>query len=99
MMKLFGINGNGIRSGIKDYKEFLLKHNASLWEEFKKVKKFYIYRDKPNRHGHSNSKVSFWAMGFNSLKEFIENSSKEEVEEYKKIHYNCCGIGALKNNN
>ena len=94
--KIIWNNGNGIRSGLKDYKNFLLKNNASLWEKFKKAKKFYIYRDKPNRHGHSNSKVSFWAMGFSSLKEFIESSSKEEVEEYKKIHYNCCGIDKFK---
>ena len=33
-------NGNGIRSGIKDYKQFLLKHNESLWEQYKKTKKF-----------------------------------------------------------
>ncbi|ORX79627.1 hypothetical protein BCR32DRAFT_328045 [Anaeromyces robustus] len=89
-------NGNGIRSGMMDYKEFILKHNPSTWEEFKKHKKFYVYRDKYNRHGHSNSKVSFWAMGYKSLQEFIENSSEEEVREYKKIHYNCCGFGSWK---
>ena len=89
-------NGNGIRKGIKDYKEFLLKHNESIWEKFKKTKKLYVYRDYPNRHGHSNSKVSYWAMGFNTLEEFIQSSSKEEVEEYKRIHFNCCGIRYLK---
>jgi len=88
-------NGNGIRTGIKDYKEFILKYNESLWKEIRKDKNFYIYREKPNRHGHSNFKVSFWAMGFDSLQEFIENSTKEEVEEYKRIHYNCCGINNL----
>ena len=89
-------NGNGIRSGMQEYKEFILEHNAPFWEEFKKVKKIYIYRNMSNRHGHSNDKVSYWAMGYNSLNEFIENSSKEEVEEYRKIHYNCCGIRNLK---
>eukprot|EP00833_Pecoramyces_ruminatium_P012738 jgi/Orpsp1_1/1186770/evm.model.d7180000053193.1 len=93
--KIIWNNGNGIRSGIVDYKNFIIKHNPLLWDDFKKLKKFYIYRDEPNRHGHSNSKVSYWAMGYKSLSEFIENSSKEEVEEYRKIHYDCCGINSL----
>jgi len=89
-------NGNGIRSGMNDYKEFILKHDPYTWEEFKKIKKCYVYRDNENRHGHSNDKPSFWAMGYKSLQEFIENSSKKEVREYKKIHYNCCGVNLLR---
>jgi len=89
-------NGNGIRSGIRDYKDFIMKHDPYTWEKFKELKNFYVYRELPNRHGHSNSKVSYWAMGYRSLQEFIENSSKEEVEEYKRIHYNCCGVNLLR---
>jgi len=90
-------NGNGIRNGIADYKEFILTHNPSVWEDIKKLKKYYVYRDLPNRHGHSNSKVSYWAMGYSSLQEFVESSTKEEVEEYKRIHHDCCGVYLLNN--
>ena len=94
--KIFN-NGNKLRKGIKDYKNFLLKNNPSLWEKIKKVKKEYTYREGANRHGHSNSKKSYWALGFNTLEEFFECSTKEEIEEYKKIHYNCCGLNKKEN--
>ena len=94
--KIFN-NGNKLRKGIKEYKNFLLKNNPSLWEKIKKVKEEYTYREGVNRHGHSNSKKSYWALGFNTLEEFFEFSTKEEIEEYKKIHFNCCGINKKKN--
>lgn len=52
----------------------------------------YIYRNLPNRHGHSNEKPSFWALGFSSIEEMFKIVSNEKVENYKKIHTNCCGL-------
>ena len=89
--KIFN-NGNSMRKGLKDYKDFILSNIPSLWEKLRKLKKVYTYRDLPNRHGHSNFKKSFWALGFESLEEFFQYSTQEEIREYKKIHYNCCGL-------
>jgi hypothetical protein len=52
----------------------------------------HIYRDAPNRHGHSNVRPSYWAMGFQTIEMMISVVSKEEWEEYKKAHVKCCGL-------
>ena len=54
------------------------------------------YREKVNRQGHSNSKKSYWAKGFETLQEFYENNQKDDVDKYKEIHNNCCGLGDPK---
>ena len=52
----------------------------------------HIYRNTPNRQGHSNDLPSYWGLGFNTVFEMKENISEEEYEEYVKKHYNCCGF-------
>ena len=52
----------------------------------------HVYREFKNRQGHDNGHMSYWAMGYNSIKEMMENVSKEEYEKYVKEHSNCCGF-------
>ena len=46
----------------------------------------------PNRQGHSNNKVSYWALGFKTLEEMFSSISNLIKEKYKEEHYNCCGL-------
>ena len=87
-------NGNAIRTHRKDYQLFIKKNNPSLWEELTKLNIEHKYRTKENRQGHSNVKQSYWAKGFDTLQAFYELSKKNEVDEYKKVHTNCCGLSA-----
>ena len=87
-------NGNALRSHKKDYQLFIKKNNPNLWEEICQLNKEHKYREKINRQGHSNSKKSYWAKGFETLQDFYEISKKDEVDEYKKNHTNCCGLSA-----
>ena len=65
------------------------------WDEIMKELKnrgLHIYREEPNRQGHSNNLPSYWGLGFNTVFEMKENISEEEYEKYVKKHYNCCGF-------
>ena len=87
-------NGNCIRD-ISNFKTTVCKIDKNYWEKlvaYVKSKFRYIYRNLPNRHGHSNEKPSFWALGFSSIEEMFKIVSNEKVENYKKIHTNCCGL-------
>ena len=86
-------NGNILRTHRKDYQLFIQKNNPKLWEEICKENIEHKYREKVNRHGHSNTKKSYWAIGYDTLQDFFELSKKEDVEKYKSIHTNCCGLG------
>ena len=55
----------------------------------------YIYRDLSNRSGHNNEKKSYWALGFKSIKEMSSIVDKQTMDEYRKIHINCCGLNKL----
>jgi hypothetical protein len=59
-----------------------------------KLKALHIYRgsNAPNRHTHCNPKPSYWAYGFNNLREYFDAISPEEREAYCRLHTNCCGI-------
>ena len=46
----------------------------------------------PNRQGHSNNKVSYWALGFKTLEDMFSSISNLIKEKYKEEHYNCCGL-------
>ena len=58
----------------------------------KRCHALHIYRELPNRQGHSNEKPSYWAFGYDSLAEYFNASSESQVEQYKTVHYNCCGV-------
>jgi len=89
-------NGNPIRIKVKDYECLFNKYGGT--DELQILKDVYskhpqhIYRDKPNRHTHCNDKPSYWAFGWNTLEDMIDEVSPVEWEEYKQIHTNCCGI-------
>ena len=89
-------NGNALRVHRKDYQKFIQKNKPNLWEEICNVNIEHKYREKINRQGHSNSKKSYWAIGFDTIQDFYKNSLKNIVEDYKKIHNNCCGLGDPK---
>ena len=87
--------GNSLRSKIGDYKKLVEKLYPGKWNELiKKIKTHSIhkYRERINRQGHSNDKPSYWGLGFDTLSEMVEAYQKEEVEKYKSLHKNCCGL-------
>lgn len=94
--KIVWNNGNVIRNALKDFDEVYRKEGAI--EEFGVLKEYYrknnlhIYRPMSNRHGHSNDKPSFWALGYKTIGEMASSVSKEEWDEYKGIHIGCCGL-------
>ena len=90
-------NGNPLRVHRKDYQKYIQKNKPEIWEEISKINLEHKYRDKANRQGHSNSKKSFWAIGYETLEEFYENTNAKDINKYRKIHNNCCGIGDPKN--
>ena len=85
--------GNAVRNKRNHYQKFIEKHKPELWKEISGINILHKYREKNNRQGHSNKKQSYWAIGFDTLDQFYKNSNKEEVEKYKGIHTNCCGLG------
>ena len=60
-------------------------------------KRRHVYRELENRQGHSNDKPSYWALGYKSIEEMFNTISKVEIEEYKKVHSQCCGLGNKRN--
>ena len=55
-------------------------------------KNIHIYRGLENRQGHSNSKPSYWAFGYDTLSAYFNVLDEKGINDYKNIHYNCCGI-------
>ena len=97
-IKIFN-NGNAIR---RDHLKFFKKiyFDSEKEEEFRNLQKefvgkLHIYRELKNRQGHSNNKPSYWALGFDVVKDMKESVSISEWEEYKKVHANCCGVKYL----
>ena len=85
--------GNAIRNKRNHYQNFIEKLKPELWKEISEINILHKYREKTNRQGHSNKKKSYWAIGFDTLEQFYKKSNKDEVEKYKGIHTNCCGLG------
>ena len=89
-------NGNALRTHKKDYQIFIQKNKPEFWEEICKINLEHKYREKLNRQGHSNSKKSYWALGYETLQDFFELSNEKDILEYKCLHNNCCGLGDKK---
>jgi hypothetical protein len=66
---------------------------TEIYEEYIE-KNIHLYRTPciPNRHTHCNPKPSYWAYGYKNLKSYFNAISKEEQDNYCKLHTNCCGI-------
>ena len=84
--------GNAVRNKRFHYQKFIEKQQPDLWKEINEINITHKYREKENRQGHSNKKQSYWAIGFDTLDQFYKKSDKAAVENYKKIHTNCCGL-------
>ncbi len=93
--------GNVLYQGKKDFKHVFDSSNDASNDGYKYYevvnniykKSLYVYRNGPlNRHGHGNDKPSFWALGYETLQEMIDNITDAEWQEYKKIHWDCCGV-------
>lgn len=86
---------------MKAYKEAFLK--SEPWAEWNEIMKEFkargkhIYRDPmANRKGHSNTKPSFWAMGYADFVEFRKAITEDEFISYCKEHRRCCGVRDLE---
>jgi hypothetical protein len=97
-------NGNvlqGVR--LTEFENVFVQSNAAAkWQRVYEVYKkrlFHVYRTKTpdkngkdgNRHGHSNTKPSYWSKGFKTMKAMKDAISEEEYTEYCQKHHNCCG--------
>ena len=88
-----------------DYQEqfaltFYSMNATDMWIEISKMFKNAIHQYRSagqNRHGHSNSKPSYWALGYPSIKMFFVSISQRERERYELEHIRCCGILSMKN--
>ena len=92
-------NGN-IYRGYNDFKDVICNTDEAYWEKLYKYimkKRRHVYRELENRQGHSNDKPSYWALGYKSIEEMFNTISKVEIEEYKKVHTQCCGLGSKRN--
>jgi hypothetical protein len=91
--------GNIIMINLGDVETVFTKIKAhELFVELKdayRERNRHVYRDsdKPNRHGHCDSKPSYFGLGYMTLEQMVLNISDDEWKEYKEIHHNCCGIG------
>jgi len=67
-----------------------------MWEKIHQqyqTKISHAYRGgQCNRHGHSNSKPSYFAFGHDMLAEYYCVITTEEWEAYRKTHSDCCGV-------
>jgi hypothetical protein len=71
---------------------------ADEWEKIKEEymkRNLHIYRDGFNRHGHGNTKPSYWAYGYMTLQLYKDNIPAEIFKEYCQIHHDCCGVSQL----
>jgi hypothetical protein len=90
--------GNTVRMSLYELENLTMKVGCSeLWKEIyneylKKNTHLYRGSNEPNRHTHNNIKPSYWAYGFKNLREYFKNISKEEQDEYCRVHTHCCGV-------
>ena len=71
---------------------------ADQWQVIKDEymkRSLHIYREGFNRHGHGNSKPSYWAFGHATLQHYKDHVSAEVFQEYCQIHQNCCGVSEI----
>jgi hypothetical protein len=68
---------------------------AKVKEEYTK-RNLHIYRDGFNRHGHGNTKPSYWAYGHMTLQLYKDNVSAEDFNEYCEIHHDCGGVSQIQ---
>ncbi|KAK9736709.1 hypothetical protein K7432_018513 [Basidiobolus ranarum] len=92
--KMVWNNGNVlIVPSIVVYKRFFESEDVwnNLYEEYQR-RRMHHYREKVNRHGHSNSLPSFWAFGYATLETMQGAVSVEFFQDYCSKHVGCCGL-------
>ena len=91
--------GEVYRPCLEEAKEYFTKiGKIDVYNEvMKKCKCAHIYRELPNRQGHSNEKPSYFAFGYGTLSSYFKDCNKENIEQYKKIHCDCCGVNNEEN--
>jgi hypothetical protein len=93
-------NGNVLLGA--DMKSFAAAfHRANAYGRFDTIKTDYAQRNqhvyragKPNRHGHSNDKPSFWALSggrWQCLADMYKEVTPAEYAAYLAVHRGCCG--------
>ena len=79
---------------IKKYKNgFLMTGTAEEWNEIEEKfdnRNSHLYREKANRHGHGNSKPSYWALGFDHPIRYLRQLPKYQQKDYISKHDRCC---------
>lgn len=68
-----------------------------VWDQVEELlsrRVVHTYRDKPNRHGHSNEKPSYFGLGYATLGEMQANVPHEDWVQYCAAHRGCCGLPA-----
>ncbi|OUM61939.1 hypothetical protein PIROE2DRAFT_11904 [Piromyces sp. E2] len=89
-------NGNICKKFNKVFNTILKETDSERYDliyNMYRKRNIHIYRPYTcNRHGHSNDKPSFWALGYKTIEEMFSSVSKEEIDEYKSIHIGCCGL-------
>ena len=89
--------GEAYRPCFFDFKQFFEKQGKTetFYELVKLSKSIHIYRKAPNRQGHSNEKPSYWSYGYDTLSEYFNVLGEEDINNYKDLHCDCCGINGV----
>ena len=86
--------GEAYRPCFPEFKQYFNKQGKI--EIYKNIIKnchsLHIYRELPNRQGHSNEKPSYWAYGYDSLAQYFNACDENQIEQYKSVHQGCCGV-------
>ena len=86
--------GEAYRPCFLDFKKYFEKEGKIeiFFDMLKMSKSSHIYREAPNRQGHSNNKPSYWSFGYDSLSEYFNVLNEDDIKAYKELHCDCCGI-------
>ena len=93
--------GEAYRPCFPEFKEYFNKiGKKEIYDEIiKNSKCLHIYRELPNRQGHSNEKPSYWAFGYDTLSGYFQVLDESGIEQYKTVHHDCCGVNNGLNGN
>ena len=97
-------NGNTLRVNIHQISSSLKENLPNEYGKWEQIEEEYIktschyYRKMPNRHGHSNDLPSYFAFGYNHIKDYFKKITEDEWNEYKSKHVKCCGINYFLEN-
>ena len=86
--------GEFYRPCFPEFKAYFAKIGKSetYADIIKHCKSIHIYRSLANRQGHSNEKPSYWSYGYDSLAEYFKALDENQIDQYKNVHSDCCGV-------